>query len=211
MPVVVRLDGNYYNSSSLSNELTNPSFSHLCDKWVHGNELVDALKKHIKFLKKQEQALQAENRRYDYQVTLFTRWGKLWMAEILGEGGEFKLERRFLGDEEREFLSEYRSKTKEVCFNLKNGKIYESYEEAGEEAGRNETRKFWLNNEWYESYKDALLAQQPKPKEEKVTQSEINRRAWLIAKRLAGGSKGSKKFLSQAFKQVWADLTNRGN
>lgn len=203
MPVVVWLDGNYYNSSSLSNELTNPSFTHLCDRWVHGNELVDALKKHIKFLKKQEQALQAENRRYDYQVTLSTRGGRLWMAEILGEGGEFKLERRFLGDEEREFLSEYRSKTKEVCFNLKNGKIYESYEEY------DEVRKFWLNNEWYESYEDALLAQQPKPKEKKLTQSEINRRAWLIAKQLAGGSKGSKKFLSQAFKQVWAEL--KGN
>lgn len=203
MPVVERLDGDHYNSSSLSNELTNFSFSYLCETWEHGNELVDALKKHIKFLEKAEQLQRVENRRYDYQVTLSTRGKKIWMAEILGEGGEFKLERRFLSDEEREYLSEYRSKTKEVCFNLKNEKIYESYED----AGRNEIRKFWLNNKSYESYEDALLAQQPK--EKKLTQSEINRRAWLIAKQLAGGSRGSKKFLSQAFKQVWAEL--KGN
>jgi len=37
-------------------------------------------------------------------------------------------------------------------------------------------------------------------------QSEINRRAWVIAKTLAGGSKGSKQFLSQAFKLVWQQI-----
>lgn len=198
MSVTELLDSDYYSSSTLSHELTNVDFSDICDTWEHGNEVTNLLKKHIKLLKEQEQLQRVEKRRYDYQVTLSTRGGKLWMAEILGEGGEFKLKRRFLDDEERKYLSEYRTKTKEIRFNLKNGKIYESYD------GYDEVRKFWLNNESYESYKDALLAQQPK--EKKITQSEINRRAWLIAKQLAGGSRGSKKFLSQAFKQVWAEL-----
>lgn len=39
-----------------------------------------------------------------------------------------------------------------------------------------------------------------------LTQSEINKKAWTIAKELSGGSKGSKKFLSIAFKQVWKEI-----
>ncbi len=206
MPVVERLDGDHYNSSSLSNELTNFSFSYLCETWEHGNELVDTLKKHIKFLEKAEQLQRVENRRYDYQVTLSTRGKKIWVAEILGEGGEFKLERRFLSDEEREYLSEYRSKTKEICFNLKNGKIYESYEE----AGRNEIRKFWLNNESYESYEQAKQAKQQseQPTKKRVSHSQFMKLAWALARELAGSSKGSRAKLSQAMRTLNQQFTH---
>jgi len=41
---------------------------------------------------------------------------------------------------------------------------------------------------------------------DEISQSEINVRAWEIAKRMAGGSKGSKKFLSAAMTMVWASI-----
>jgi len=42
----------------------------------------------------------------------------------------------------------------------------------------------------------------------KISQAKINSAAWKIAKQLAGGSKGSKKFFGEAMRKVWSELKN---
>lgn len=169
--------------------------------------------------KRKKAAEMLQKQQHDYAVSLSGR-GNLWVAEITGEGGTYKLERRFLDKDERKYLSAYGQRRQEIEFFCKNTKIYEDSD-----------RKFWLDGDSYESYEDAKIAQleAQKKSEMKIApapvevapvvevtpapaanavpeQAEINRRAWAIAKSLAGGSKGSKKFLSVAFKQVWAQI-----
>lgn len=134
-----------------------------------------------------------------YVIELYGK--KVWCAEIIGQGGDFGLERSFLNGT---FHSAYKSRTKEIAYTLQNGKIYESCED--------KYRRFYANGDTYETYEEAQAALKPTG----PTQAEINRAAWHIAKCLNGEAlgtfsleaarKGSKKFLSQAMKFVHARI-----
>lgn len=67
------------------------------------------------------------------------------------------------------------------------------------QAQTNEEKDTWSVKETCAPYGVDVVSNIP-------TQGEINRRAWKIAKQMAGGSKGSKSFLSQAFKAVWCEI-----
>lgn len=97
------------------------------------------------------------------------------------------------------FEEEKRENIRTVVLTLeKQGK----YQQALKLAQENEYSQGYDNEGSIEKYNDIQrlkLLVQP-------SQTEINNRAWQIAKKLAGGSKGSKKFLSQAMKLVWKEI-----
>lgn len=144
-----------------------------------------------------------EKRRHDYTIELESLY-KVWLAEITGEGGQYGLERRFLDNEEREYLSAWSEKRRTVSFFCKNGKIYESYRAT---SRRNSERLFHFNSHEYETYEQALKAKQESEvpageQKQQITHSQFMKLAWKLAKKLAGGSKGSRAKLSQAMKEL---------
>jgi hypothetical protein len=129
-----------------------------------------------------------------YTTLLRGQTRQCWMAKIILDGN--KIADRDFDAVEKTYLNKPGKAWKELEVEMQHGVIYESCE--------GKSRYFWLNGHFFGSLEQVLELEAQKPAI--PTQSEISRNAWARAKELAGGSKGSKKYLSQAFKEVWDDI-----